>query len=300
MDHIDRIRAFNRFYTRQIGLLEKSYLDSGMTLTEVRVLYELANHPDQTGRGLAQGLGLDEGYLSRVLKRFGEKGWIRRRIDPGDRRVAWLALTEAGAAAFRPMAERARTRIGNAIGGLDAAAREALCAALDRARALLDEPPAPPVLRDLRPGDAGWVISRHGALYARDEGYDASFEALVAEILAGFLRQHDPARERGWIAEAQGRRLGSIFCFRDDDRTARLRLFLVEPEARGSGLGPRLLDACTGFAAAAGYRRMVLWTHESHRAALRLYARSGWRMTWTRPARSFGQDVVEQEWEREL
>ncbi|MCF1708378.1 GNAT family N-acetyltransferase [Tabrizicola sp. J26] len=159
-------------------------------------------------------------------------------------------------------------------------------------------------MRDLQPGDAGWIISRHGALYARDEGFDSSFEALVAEIVAGFLRRHDPARERGWIAEGQeGERLGSIFCVGEDParpEVAKLRLFLVEPEARGTGLATTMLQACLAFARAAGYRHMRLWTHESHRAAGRLYARNGFRLSDSRPARSFGQDVVEQTWERPL
>jgi GNAT superfamily N-acetyltransferase len=155
-------------------------------------------------------------------------------------------------------------------------------------------------LRDLEPGDAGWVISRHGALYAAEEGYDHTFEALVAEIMAEFLRRADPVRERGWIAEDGGTPLGSIFCMADDPDTARLRLFLIDPAARGTGLAQVMLDTCMSFARAAGYRHMRLWTHESHRAAGRLYARNGFVMTDTAPARAFGQDVVDQTWERVL
>jgi DNA-binding MarR family transcriptional regulator/RimJ/RimL family protein N-acetyltransferase len=298
MDPIDRLRAFNRFYTRRLGLLDRSYLGSGLVLTEVRVLYELAHHPGQTARRLASGLGLDEGYLSRLLKRFGQKGWLARRPDPADARARTLALTEAGLRAFQPLEARSRAEVGAMIAGLPAGGQEALAAAAEAMQAALD--PGEPVLRDLRPGDAGWLIGQHGALYARDEGYDVSFEALVAEILAAFLRGHDPARERGWIAEAGGRRLGSIFCVRLSDEVAKLRLFLLVPEVRGRGLGQRLLDTCTDFARAAGYRKMTLWTHESHRAACALYAKNGWQKLSEVPTHSFGQDVVEQEWERGL
>jgi DNA-binding MarR family transcriptional regulator/RimJ/RimL family protein N-acetyltransferase len=298
MDPIDRLRAFNRFYTRRLGLLDRSYLGSGLTLTAVRGLYELAHPPGQTARGLATGLGLDEGYLSRLLKRFGQKGWLARRPDPADARARTLALTEAGLRAFQPLEARSRAEVGAMIAGLPAGGQEALAAAAEAMQAALD--PGEPVLRDLRPGDAGWLIGQHGALYASDEGYDVTFEALVAEILAAFLRGHDPARERGWIAEAGGRRLGSIFCVRLSDEVAKLRLFLLVPEARGRGLGQRLLDTCTDFARAAGYRNMTLWTHESHRAACALYAKNGWQKLSEVPTHSFGQDVVEQEWERGL
>jgi DNA-binding MarR family transcriptional regulator/ribosomal protein S18 acetylase RimI-like enzyme len=298
---IDRVRAFNRFWTREMRLIGRSYLDSGHPLSEVRVLYELANHPDQTARGLAQGLGLDEGYLSRMLKRFGAEGMIARTPDPHDSRRSRLALTEKGAAAFAPLDAASRREVGEILAPLAPAARTRLAAALDAAEAAF-APLAPETvtLRDLGPGDAGWVIGQHGALYARDEGYDGRFEALVAEILGGFLKDRDPACERGWIAEAARRRLGCIFCVRENPETARLRLFLALPEARGLGLGRRLLAACTDFARARGYRRMVLWTHESHRAACALYAKSGWRMVGSEPAEAFGQKVVDQHWVRDL
>lgn len=297
MDHIDRIRAFNRFYTGRLGLLERSYLASGLTLAEVRVLYELAEGERQTARALAQTFGLDEGYLSRILKRFRARGWLSRRPDPGDARQSLLELTEAGRAAFRPLAQRSRADIGEMVAGLDAGGREALCTAMEQAQGLLERGTGEIALRDLRPGDAGWIISRHGALYAADEGYDISFEALVADILAGFLRRHDPECERGWIAERDGARLGCIFCVKAEDGTAKLRLFLVEPAARGTGLGRRLLRECMGYARAKGYRKMVLWTHESHRAACALYAAEGWRMTASEATHAFGQDVVDQTWE---
>lgn len=300
MDPIDRIRAFNRFYTGRLGLLDKSYLASGLTLSEVRVLYELDAGEFDTARALAQALGLDEGYLSRLLKRFAGRGWLARSPDPADGRQSRLALTAAGCAAFRPLAERSRADLGAMIAGLDAAGRAALVAAMERARRLMVSGPGEIALRDLGPGDAGWIVSRHGALYAADEGYDMSFEALVAEILASYIRDRDPARERAWIAERDGDRLGCIFCVKADEATAKLRLFLVEPEARGTGLGKRLLRECMDYARAQGYRRMVLWTHASHRTACALYAAAGWRLVAETPARAFGQDVVDQTWEVRL
>jgi DNA-binding MarR family transcriptional regulator/N-acetylglutamate synthase-like GNAT family acetyltransferase len=298
MDPIDRIRAFSRLYTRELGLLDRSYLKSGLTMTEVRLLYELAHHPGQTARTLAQALGLDEGYLSRVLKRFRHEGWLVRAADPADGRAKTLSLSAEGLARFRPLEDASRREVAALTGRLGPAGQEALAGALDRAARQLEGGEV--ALRDLQPGDAGWIIGQHGALYARDEGYDMCFEALVAEILAAFLRDRDPARERGWIAERAGERLGTIFCVRLSEEVAKLRLFLVTPGARGLGLGQRLHDACVGFAREAGYRRMQLWTHESHRAACALYARNGWRMVSRTPTRAFGQDVVDQEWELEL
>ncbi|MFC2968619.1 GNAT family N-acetyltransferase [Acidimangrovimonas pyrenivorans] len=300
MDTIDRIRAFNRFYTHRLGLLDRSYLQSGFTLTEVRVLYELAAGELRTARAMARALGLDEGYLSRLLKRFAGKGWVERHPNPEDGREMLLSLTEAGRAAYAPLAARSRADVGAMLSGLDAAGQEVLCAAMEQAMDLLGDAPRETgevVLRDLRPGDAGWIIGQHGELYARDEGYDATFEALVAEILAGFLRDHDPECERGWIAERDGQRLGSIFVVRADAETAKLRLVLLRPEARGTGLGRRMLDTAMGWARARGYKRMVLWTHASHEAACALYRKAGFVMTSETPAHDFGQDVLDQTWE---
>lgn len=296
MDTIDRIRGFNRFYTQRLGLLDRSYLDSGLTLSEVRVLYELAEGEVRTARAMAQALGLDEGYLSRLLKRFAARGWLQRRPDPHDGRQSLLSLTAAGEAAFQPLAGRSRAAVGEMVAGIGPAARVALAEALEQAEALMTAP-GEIELTDLRTGDAGWVIARHAELYAAEEGYDARFEALVAEIVAGYLRDHDPEWERAWIARQGGRRLGSIFCVRVDDETAKLRLFLVEPAARGTGLGRRLLLACMDYARARGYRRMVLWTHASHRAACALYAAHGWRMVEEVPVQAFGQEVIDQTWE---
>ncbi len=304
MDEIDRIRAFSRCFTGQMGLLSRSYLGSGLGMTEVRILHDLDAPDPVTARQVAQSLGIDEGYLSRVLAGFARRGWIERRRGQTDGREQPIVLTPVGRAELETLRQASRAAVGERLSALDRAQRVTLAETLDRARRILQPDAAEIRLRDLGPGDAGWVVSRHAALYASDEGFDSSFEALVAEIVAAFLRGHDPARERGWIAEGPAaERLGSIFCVAGDPADpalAKLRLFLVEPEARGTGLAQRLLDACLDFARGAGYRHMRLWTHESHRAAGRLYARNGFRLTASAPARSFGQDVIEQTWERPL
>ena len=208
MDRIDRIRAFNRGYTQRLGLLERSYLDSGFTLTEVRVLYELASGGEITARGLARGFGLDEGYLSRLLKRFRAKGWLARRPDPADGRQALLSLTPAGMAVFRPLQDRSRAAVGEMIHGLDEAAQEALCGALERAGGLLGEARAPVDLRDLEIGDAGWIIARHGELYARDEGYDAQLRGAGGRDSGGLYPHPRPVLRAGMDRLARGREGG--------------------------------------------------------------------------------------------
>lgn len=300
MDQIDRIRAFNRFYTARLALLGRSYLGSGRALADIRVLHDLSAEPGTTARALAQRLGLDEGYLSRIVARMVEDGWIARRAVPGDKRQRALALTPEGEAVAAEMRRRSRAEIAGVIAGMGAPAQAALVDAMQRIEVLLSGSAAPVVLRPMQPGDAGWVIERHGALYAREEGYDATFEALVARIVAGYLETRDPERETAWIAEQAGRRLGSVFVVRVDDAVAKLRLFLIEPEARGLGLGRRMLAEAMSYARDRGYRRMVLWTHESHRAACALYAATGWRMTSATPGHQFGVDLVDQEWEIDL
>lgn len=297
---VDRIRAFNRFYSKQMDLLGRSYLDSGFTLSEVRALHDLAAGDGPTARDLASALALDEGYLSRILKRFRARGWIERHPDPGDARRGRLRLTPAGLAGLTPLRARARDRIEAQIGHLAGPERDALTAAMARIETILAGRAAPVVLRDLEPGDAGWVIGRHGALYARDEGYDHRFEALVARIVADILSFEHPDQGRGWITDQGGQRVGSVFCVRETADTARLRLFLIEPEARGQGLGRRMLAAAMDWARARGHRRMTLWTHESHRAACALYARAGFRLTASEPGQAFGQSVVDQTWDIDL
>lgn len=288
MDAIDRIRDFNRFYTRALGLTGRSYLQSGRTLAEVRLVHELGAASQVTARGLAQMLGMDEAQVSRMVARLEREGLVRR-VPEG--RQALLSLTAEGLRVLEGFSSQSRT----ALAALVPKARQAALAdVLDAARGLIVPPE--PAIRGLAPGDAGWIIGTHGALYARDEGYDLSFEALVARILADFLDRADP-REAAWVAEGGGQRLGTISCMHEDDGTARLRLFILLPESRGMGLGQRLHDTCVDFARRKGYRRMVLWTHESHRVACALYAKNGWRLVRSVAARAYGQDVVDQDWE---
>lgn len=301
MDEIEEIRACNRLYTRELGLLGKSYLGSGLGVSEVRVLYELAHGAPAGTRTLAQRLALDEGYVSRVLRGFERRGWLVRSPDAADARRRVLNLTQSGRAAVAPLEEASRREIAARLDRLSPDRRARFLEGVRGIRAALSDHAPPEVeFRDLAPGDAGWVIGRHGALYAAEEGYDASFEALVAEILVGYIRSHDPAGERAWIAWEGGRRIGSVFCVRQSDDTAKLRLFLIEPDGRGRGLGKRMLAMCMDWARERGYARMVLWTHESHRAACALYAAAGWRMVEETSAHAFGQDVVDQIWQVDL
>lgn len=290
-DDIEALRGFSRFYTQRLGLLGQSYLGSGLGVTEVRVLWELANGDAAPAREMAQRLGLDEGYMSRLLKGFEKKGWIARTPDPQDARRRLLALTSAGRALAAQFDSASREVVGAALADLSPDNRALLNNGLARVRQAF-APPQEIELKGLQPGDAGWIVERHGALYAREEGYDQTFEALVAEIMADFLRNADPARERCWIAWGDGRRLGSVFCVSRSATTAQLRLFFLEPEARGLGLGRKMLDACLTFAREKGYRELVLWTHESHAAACRLYERAGFEKLASRPEREFGQNTV--------
>lgn len=288
MDAIDRIRDFNRFYTRALGLTGRSYLNSGRTLAEVRLIHEIGATEATTARVLAQTLGIDEAQLSRMLGRLAREDLVARQASG---RQTLLSLTPAGHALLASFSAQSRVALAALIPDNR---QEAMADALDAARQILDPPD--PVIRPLLPGDPGWIIGTHGALYARDEGYDQSFEALVARIMADFLDRADP-RECAWIAESGGQRLGTISCMAEDADTARLRLFILLPQARGMGLGQRLHDTCLNFARQAGYRRMVLWTHESHAAACALYARNGWRLVRSIAATAYGQNVVDQDWE---
>jgi GNAT superfamily N-acetyltransferase/DNA-binding MarR family transcriptional regulator len=288
MDAIDRIRDFNRFYTHALGLTGRSYLQSGRTLAEVRLIHEIGSLGPLTARALAVGLGIDEAQLSRMVGRLVREGVVARA--PKGRQVE-LRLSDAGRRLLDGFSAQSRAALAALI---PEGRREDLAAALDLARAIMA--PGAAEIRTSRPGDPGWIIGTHGALYARDEGYDQSFEALVARIMADWLDRADP-REAVWLAEAGGQRLGTISCMRDDDATARLRLFILVPQARGMGLGQRLHDTCVDFARDRGYRRMVLWTHESHVAACALYARNGWRLMRSVPAQAYGQHVVDQDWE---
>ena len=301
-ERIRAVRRFNRFYTRRIGVLAERQLGSPFSLAEMRVLYELAHREDASAADLGRDLGLDAGYLSRILQGFARRGLLAKTPCPADGRRTRLALTRAGFEAFRPLDAGSQAAIGAMLDAAAPADRDAVVAAMRVIEERLGGEgdaagPAPITLRPHRPGDMGWVVERHGALYAEEHGWDSTFEALVAEIAAGFIRGFDPLRERCWIAERDGERVGSVFLVRHTDEVAKLRLLLVEPSARGSGLGARLVDECTRFAREAGYARITLWTNSCLTAARHLYERAGYRLVEAKPHRSFGQELVGETWE---
>jgi len=306
-EHIARVRAFNRDYTRRIGVLSEGLLDSPYSLTEVRVMYEIAHREAITAGELAQHLELDKGYLSRILKRFEAKKLLARSAAPEDARRQYLRLTSAGMRVFTPIEMRTQEQVRVLLAGLDTARREAVLNAMDVIQQALAgresavTAPAPPVtLRSHAPGDMGWVIQRHGEIYHREYGWNEEFEALVAEIAAEFIRKLDVKRERCWIAEHAGRRVGCIFLVAKDATTAKLRLLLVEPDARGLGVGRMLVSECVRFARACGYEKIVLWTQDNLTAARHLYSKAGFVKTGQEPHHSFGHDLVGETWELKL
>jgi DNA-binding MarR family transcriptional regulator/N-acetylglutamate synthase-like GNAT family acetyltransferase len=299
---IAAVRRFNRFYTKQIGVLG-DYLESPFSLTEVRVLYELAHRDGLTAAALAGELGLDPGYLSRILRRFEQRGFLQRARSASDSRRAVLALTGRGRRAFAPLQARSREQIAGLLQRLPAGRQQRLVEALGAVEELLGaagDRPAAYVLRPPRAGDFGWVVQRHGALYAAEYGWDERFEGLVAGVVAEFVRQFDPRREQCWIAEKNGEPVGSVFLVRRRQRVAQLRLLLVEPSARGAGLGARLVDECLRFARRAGYRKVTLWTNSVLVAARRIYQAAGFRRVRAERHRSFGHDLVGETWELTL
>ena len=293
------VREFNRFYTSRIGVLDEGYLSSRSSLTEVRVLYELAHRGSATASELGGDLGIDAGYLSRILRGFARRGVLARTAARDDARKSMLRLTPRGKAAVAPLEARARDQIGVMLEKIPAAEQERLVASMRAIeRGLKSGPRATPkvTLRSHRPGDMGWVVERHGALYWQEYGWDETFEALVADIVARFITHLDPKRERCWIAEVDGERVGCVFCVRRSKTVAKLRLLLVEPQARGLGVGSRLVDECIRFARAAGYRELTLWTNDVLVAARRIYERAGFELVESERHRSFGKALVGQNW----
>lgn len=302
-DRVAAVRCFNRFYTRRIGALGEGHLDTPFSLTEARVAYELAQRGTATATELGQELGLDAGYLSRILRGFQERGLIDRRPSEADARQTHLSLTETGRGAFAQLDAAARRDVGAMIGALPSAEQDRLVAAMATIQRVLGAAPGPAepyVLRPPRPGDLGWVVQSHGELYAREYGWDVRFEALIAEVIGGFVRNLDPARERCWIAERHGENVGSIFLVRGTDAVAKLRLLLVHPSARGLGIGGRLVRECVEFARQVGYRRISLWTQEELVAARRIYAAEGFRLVHSETHDSFGVPLTAETWEMDL
>lgn len=302
---VETVRAFNRFYTRRIGVLEEGYLESPFSLVQARVLYELAHRSQPTATEIAKDLGLDTGYLSRILRGFERTGLVEKRLSPRDGRQRLLSLTARGHEAFFPLDSRSRTETEAMLRNLSPAAQLRLMEAMGVIMKLLNDGidrAATYLLRPHRLGDMGWVVQQHGLLYAEEYGWDESFEALVAEIVAGFIRSFDPERERCWIVERDGESVGSVFLMahRDREGVGQLRLLLVEPSARGLGLGRRLVDECTRFARQAGYHTMTLWTNDVLVSARRIYEAAGFHLVREEPHHSFGHDLVGQTWEMQV
>ncbi|MBV9169561.1 MAG: bifunctional helix-turn-helix transcriptional regulator/GNAT family N-acetyltransferase [Chloroflexi bacterium] len=299
-ERVAEVRHFNRFYTRLIGLLQDGYLHSSYSLTEVRVLYELAHHQRTTAAELARWLDLDPGYLSRMLGTFLKHGLLERTPAHDDRRQVWLSLSSRGREVFAPLDAASADQISKLLQGMRESDQQRLVAAMHTLEATLGERPPTPdayVLRQHQPGDMGWVVQRHGVLYAREYGFDERFEALVASIVAKFIDHLDPQRERCWIAERDGEQIGCVFLVKASEKIGKLRLFLVEPEARGLGVGTRLVDECLRFARQAGYEKVRLWTQSNLLAARRIYERAGFRCIKAEPHHSWGQDLVSETWE---
>jgi len=294
------VRRFNRFYTKQIGILREGYLESPFSLTEVRVLYELAHRDETSASALSKELGLDPGYLSRLLRGFRKRGLIDRQPSRTDGRQRVLRLTERGQDAFATLNRRSHRDIGVMLNALSAADQDRVVKAMHTIEGLLGARPernVPYLLRPHQPGDMGWVVSRHGVLYADEYGWDEHFEALVAGIVAKFIEQFDPKRERCWIAEVDGESVGSVFLVNESETVARLRLLLVEPKARGLGIGTRLVHECMRFARRVGYRKITLWTNSVLQDARRIYEATGFHLVHEEPHHSFGHDLIGETWE---
>jgi DNA-binding MarR family transcriptional regulator/GNAT superfamily N-acetyltransferase len=296
------LRAFNRLYTRKLGLLNPQLDASPFSLTEARILYELAHRTDPSAAEIIRALGLDPAQMSRTLKRFEARGLVETAQHPGGGRSRSIRLTAAGREAFAALDRNTHDAIAGLLHDLPTAKRQSLLAAAQSIRQVFDEAPAGEViLRDLRPGDLGWIIHRQAVLYTQEYGWTQDYEALVAKILADFVQSFDPAREAAWIAEIDGRVVGSIFLVRGDaPEVGKLRLLYVEPDTRGRGVGAMLVQACTDRARAVGYRRLELWTNSILVAARRIYQRAGFVLVDEAPHHSFGHDLVGQTWALDL
>ena len=302
-DRIAAIRRFNRFITQRIGLLQEGLLDSPWSLTEARILYEVAQNDGLTAGELSKRLDLNPGYVSRLLKRFQQKGLLARSASSSDARRRNLSLTASGREVFDTLDRRSQSEIAELLWELPPENQQRLVTAMHTIETLLASAPTehkPWILRSQRTGDMGWVIWRHGVLYARQYGWNQEFEALVTRIVADFISNPDPASERCWIAERDGARVGSIFLMRESADVAKLRLLLVEPAARGLGIGHRLVEECIHTARELGYRRLVLWTNDVLHAARHIYENKGFRLVKEEPHHSFGHDLVGQYWELDL
>jgi DNA-binding MarR family transcriptional regulator/GNAT superfamily N-acetyltransferase len=302
-DQVAAVRGFSRFYTRKLGIIEPKLLHSPFTLQEARMIYELAHRQDCTATDLVRDLDLDAGFVSRTLAALQRRQIVTRKPSKTDKRVNEVALTAKGRAASADLESRSRSEVAALLTQMDGNRRAAVVRAMTTIEQSLEPPAAKPagfLLRSHRAGDIGWVISRHGADYVEEYGWDISFEALVAEIGAQFLRSFDPTCEHCWIAEVEGEPVGSIFLVKGPDNVAKLRLLLVEEKARGLGVGRALVEQCIRFAREKGYSKITLWTQSILVAARGIYARAGFRRVKEEPHHSFGVDLIGETWELEL
>lgn len=303
MREVEAVRRFNRFYTGRIGILPEDYLGSSHSLAEARMIYELGSRKSATATDLGREMDLDLGYLSRLVQALRRRGLVHGKRSAEDARRTVLTLTPKGQRTFQALDARSRKEVGDLLSGLSRSERDCLVSALSTVERLLGGKHLPGGeirLRGHRPGDMGWVVQAHGRLYHEEYGWDERFEALVAGIVAEFVQRFDPSRERCWIAELDGRPVGSVFLKKETAKTAKLRLLLIEPAARGRGLGRRLVAECIGFARAKGYRKLVLWTQSNLAAARHIYAQAGFRLAKTQRHRDFGYDLTGEFWELDL
>ena len=300
--HVDNVRRFNRFYTRQIGVLNGGFLQSSFSLTEVRVLYEIAHRERTAASELIRDLGIDAGYLSRILRAFHRKGLVAKRTPSDDRRQIDLTLTVKGRREFGKLEMRQRVEVARILQPLGPKHRLRLLHAMGSIERLLLQPILRPTvtLRDHRPGDMGWITHRQAILYNQEYGWNTEYEALIAEIMARFLRNFDPRYERCWVAECNCEIVGSVFCVRKSKTVAQLRLLYVEPSTRGARIGSRLVNECIAFARARGYRKLTLWTNSVLHAARKIYERAGFQLVAEEKHHSFGKDLVGQNWDLKL
>jgi DNA-binding MarR family transcriptional regulator/GNAT superfamily N-acetyltransferase len=300
---VEAVRRFSRFYTRQVGVLHEGYNGSEFSLTEARIIYELAHREAATASDLAKYLGVDPGYLSRLLKNLQERGVVRRQASDVDARQYLLSLTELGQQRFAALNARSRIDMGRMLSALTQRQQQRLINAMSEIETLLSAEPersAPYILRPHQPGDIGWAVQKHGELYAREYSFDDSFEALAAEIGSKFLKEFDPKKERAWIAEKDGENIGFVMLIRKTDEIAKLRMLLVDPKARGLGIGKRLVEECIRFAQQRGYKKMTLWTNDILVAAIHIYKQCGFKLVGEERHHSFGHEMVGQTWELDL
>lgn len=300
---VEAVRRFSRFYTRQVGVLHEGYNGSKFSLTEARIIYELAHLEVATASDIVKALGLDPGYLSRILRSFEERGLVQRQVSQSDGRQYLLSLTDQGQQRFAELNARSRTDMARMLGALTSRQQKRLIVAMSEIETLLAAEPergAPYILRPHQPGDIGWAVQKHGQLYAQEYGFDETFEALAAEIGAKFLRDFDPKKERAWIAEKDGENIGCVFLVKQSDEVAKLRMLLVDTKARGLGVGKRLVEECIRFARNRGYKKITLWTNDILTTACHIYEKAGFKLVGEERHRSFGRALVGQTWELEL